>query len=58
MSYEFKMKGHGNGRKSRLYKKTKRASMNRMDASHLPNRNIFQLRNKRNYSKSFKINGS
>lgn len=21
MSYEFKMKGHGNGRKSRLYKK-------------------------------------
>lgn len=38
MSYEFKMKGHGNGRKSRLYKKTKRASMNRMDASHLPMR--------------------
>lgn len=35
MSYEFKMKGHGNGRKSRLYKKTKRASMNRMDVSHL-----------------------
>lgn len=38
MSYEFKMKGRGNGRKSRLYKKTKRASMNRMDASHLPMR--------------------
>lgn len=38
MSYEFKMKGHGNGRKSRLYKKTKRASMNRMDVSHLPMR--------------------
>ena len=28
MSYEFKMKGYGNGRKYRLYKKTKRASMN------------------------------
>lgn len=38
MSYEFKMKGHGNGRKSRLYKKTKRASMNGVDASHLPMR--------------------
>ena len=38
MSYELKMKGRGNGRKSRLYKKTKRASMNRMDASHLPMR--------------------
>lgn len=38
MSYEFKMKGYGNGRKSRLYKKTKRASMNRIDASHLPMR--------------------
>lgn len=38
MSYEFKMKGHGNGRKSRLYKKTKRASMNRVDANHLPMR--------------------
>lgn len=38
MSYEFKMKGHGNGRRSRLYKKTKRASMNRMDVGHLPMR--------------------
>lgn len=38
MSYEFKMKGHGNGRRSRLHKKTKRASMNRMDVSHLPMR--------------------
>ena len=35
MSYEFKMKGDGNGRRSRLYKKTMRASMNRMDVGHL-----------------------
>lgn len=38
MSYEFKMKGDGNGRRSRLYNKTMRASMNRMDVSHLPMR--------------------
>lgn len=38
MGYESKMKGYGNGRKSRLYKKTKGASMNRIDASHLPMR--------------------
>ena len=36
MSYEFKMKG--NGRRSRLHKKTMRASMNRMDVGHLPMR--------------------
>lgn len=28
MSYELKMQGVGNGKRSRLYKKTKRASMN------------------------------
>lgn len=38
MSIEFKMTGYGSGRKSRLYKKTKRASMNRIDATHLPMR--------------------
>lgn len=27
MSYEFKMQGVGNGKKSRLYKKTRRASI-------------------------------
>lgn len=38
MSYELKMQGAGNGKRSRLYKKTKRASMNRIDAAHLPMR--------------------
>lgn len=38
MSYEFKMQGVGNGKRSRLYKKTKRASMNKIDATHLPMR--------------------
>lgn len=38
MSYEFKMQGVGNGKKSRLYKKTRRASMNKIDATHLPMR--------------------
>ena len=37
MSYELKMQGVGNGKRSRLYKKTKRASMNKIDATHLPN---------------------
>ena len=36
MGYEFKMQGAGNRRKSRLYKKTGRASMNKIDAAHLP----------------------
>ena len=36
MSYEFKMKGGGKGRRSRLHKKIMRASMNRMDVGHLP----------------------
>lgn len=38
MSIEFKMNRDNNGRKSRLYKKTKRASLNRIDALHLPMR--------------------
>lgn len=38
MSYELKMQGVGNGKRSRLYKKTKRASMNKIDAIHLPMR--------------------
>lgn len=38
MSYELKMQGVGSGKRSRLYKKTKRASMNRIDATHLPMR--------------------
>ena len=38
MSYEFKMQGVGNRKKSRLYKKTRRASMNKIDATHLPMR--------------------
>ncbi len=38
MSYELKMQGVGNGKRSRLYKKTKRASMNKIDATHLPMR--------------------
>lgn len=38
MSYELKMQGVGNGKRSRLYKKTKRASMNKIDAVHLPMR--------------------
>lgn len=38
MSYELKMQGAGNGKRSRLYKKTKRASMNKIDATHLPMR--------------------
>lgn len=38
MSIEFKMTRYGSGRKSRLYKKTKRASINRIDATHLPMR--------------------
>ncbi len=38
MSYELKMQGVGNGKRSRLYKKIKRASMNKIDAIHLPMR--------------------
>jgi hypothetical protein len=38
MSIELKMTGYGSGRKSRLYKKKKRASINRIDATHLPMR--------------------
>lgn len=38
MSYEFKMQGAGNRKKSGLYKKTRRASMNKIDAAHLPMR--------------------
>lgn len=38
MSYELKMQGVGSGKRSRLYKKTKRASMNKIDATHLPMR--------------------
>lgn len=38
MSYELKMQGAGNGKRSRLYKKTERASMNKIDAVHLPMR--------------------
>lgn len=38
MSIEFKMTRYGSGRKSRLYKKKKRASINRIDATHLPMR--------------------
>jgi hypothetical protein len=38
MSYELKMQGVGNGKRSGLYKKTKRASMNKIDATHLPMR--------------------
>lgn len=38
MSIEFKMSRGNNGRKSRLYKRTKRASLNRIDAPHLPMR--------------------
>lgn len=38
MGYELKMQGAGNGKRSGLYKKTKRASMNRIDAVHLPMR--------------------
>lgn len=38
MSIELKLTKWHNGRKSRLYKKTKRASMNRIDAPHLPMR--------------------
>lgn len=38
MSYELKMQGVDNGKRSRLYKKTKRASMNKIDATHLPMR--------------------
>lgn len=38
MSIEFKMSRGSNGRKSRLYKRTKRASLNRIDAPHLPMR--------------------
>lgn len=38
MSIELRMSKYRNGRKSRLYKKTKRASMNKIDATHLPMR--------------------
>jgi hypothetical protein len=38
MSYELKMQGVGNGKRPRLYKKTKRASMNKIDTTHLPMR--------------------
>ena len=38
MSYELKMQGVGNGKRSRLYKKTRRASMNKIDVTHLPMR--------------------
>ena len=38
MSIELRMSKYRNGRKSRLYKKTKRASMNKIDAVHLPMR--------------------
>lgn len=38
MSIEFKMSRGGNGRKSRLYERIKRASLNRIDAPHLPMR--------------------
>lgn len=38
MSYELKMQGVGNGKRPRLYKKTKRASMDKIDAIHLPMR--------------------
>lgn len=38
MSIELRMSRYENGRKSRLYKKTKRASMNKIDATHLPMR--------------------
>lgn len=38
MSIEFKMSRGNNGRKSRLYKRIKRASLNRIDAPHLPMR--------------------
>ena len=36
MSYELKMQGADNGKRSRLYKKTRRASMNKIDATHYP----------------------
>ena len=36
MSYGLKMQGAGNGKRPGLYKKTKRASMNKIDAVHLP----------------------
>lgn len=38
MSIEFKMSRGNNGRKSRLHKRTKRATLNRIDAPHLPMR--------------------
>ena len=38
MSYELKMQGVGNGKRSRLYKKIRRASMNKIDTTHLPMR--------------------
>ena len=38
MSIEFKMSGRGNGKRSRLYKRTNRAALNKIDAPHLPMR--------------------
>lgn len=38
MGYGLKMQGAGNGKRSRLYKKTERASMNKIDAARLPMR--------------------
>lgn len=38
MSIEFKMSGRGNGKRSRLYERTNRAALNKIDAFHLPMR--------------------
>lgn len=38
MSIEFKMSGRGNGKRSRLYERTNRAALNKIDAYHLPMR--------------------
>lgn len=38
MSIELRLSRLGNGRKSRLYTKTRRAAMNKIDATHLPMR--------------------
>ena len=38
MSIEFKMSGRSNGKRSRLYKRTNRAALNKIDAPHLPMR--------------------
>lgn len=43
MSIEFKMSRGDNGRKSRLYKRTKRASLNRIDAPHLPMKFLYRV---------------